>query len=134
MAGRQAPQDVHLAALMRPHGDAIRDGVAQQLVQRASFYGQTAVLGITFQQPLAFKETSAALSDGVCQLSQLSTRRRLHPAKSRARPIRAIGVDTIEKEQLTWGISSWDSRNCQTVAASHADPGLPFLARSIAFL
>jgi hypothetical protein len=38
------------------------------------------------------------LSDGVCQLAQPSTRRRLHPAKRRAWCIRAIDVDTIQNE------------------------------------
>ncbi len=41
-----------------------------------------------------------ALSDGVRQAGQLSTRRRLHPAKSGARSSCAINVDTIKKEHV----------------------------------
>jgi hypothetical protein len=42
--------------------------VAQELIQRPRFHGitgQIAVLGITFQQSLAFEKTSDSMSDGV---------------------------------------------------------------------
>jgi hypothetical protein len=85
---------------MWPHRDAVRDRVAKELIQRPCCHGlpgQIAVLGITFQQPLMFQETPDALSGGVRQLGKLSTRRRLHPAKPRARPIGGIDIDTIQK-------------------------------------
>jgi hypothetical protein len=75
--------------------------VAQEFVERAAFHGivsQIAVLGIAFQQPLALRETTDTLGDGVCQMRQLGTARRLHPTKSRARSVRAIDVDAIEKK------------------------------------
>ena len=59
-----------------------------------------AVVGIAFEQPLAFQATPDALSDGVRQLGQLSTRRRLHPAKPHARPRGTIDVDTVEKAHV----------------------------------
>ena len=40
------------------------------------------------------------LSDGVRQVGQLGTRRRLHPAKPHVRSIRAIDVDPIEKKHV----------------------------------
>ena len=99
----QGLQGEHLAPRVRAYRDAVRDRVAQELIQRPRFHGiagQIAVLGITFQQSLAFQEAPNAVSDGVCQLGQLSARRRLHPAKPRARSIRAIDVDTIEKKDM----------------------------------
>jgi len=103
IATRQRLQREHLAARVLPHRDAVGDRMAQELIQRSAFHGiarQIAVLGIAFQQALALQATSDAMRDGVCQLSQLGTRRRLHPAKLDARPIRAIDVDTVQKEHM----------------------------------
>jgi len=54
------------------------------------------------------QDAQKRLSNGVRQVRQLSTRRRLHPAKSRARSIRAIDVDTIETccRRSSWGCGS----------------------------
>ena len=103
IALRQGLPREHLAPRVRAQRDAIRDPVAQELNQRTAFHriaGQIAVLGIAFHQPPALQETSDAPSYGVPQVGQLSTARRLHPTKSRARPIRAIDVDTIEKKYM----------------------------------
>ena len=65
IAVRQGLQGEHLAALMRPHRDSIRDGMPQELIQRSAFHGilgQIAVFGIALQQPLAFQKTSDALT------------------------------------------------------------------------
>jgi hypothetical protein len=59
-----------------------------------------AILGIAFQQSLAFQEAPNAVSDGVRQMAQLSTRRRLHPTKADARSGCVINVDTIQKEHV----------------------------------
>ena len=59
-----------------------------------------AVVGIAFQQSLPFQATSNAVRDGVRQVGQLRTCRCLHPAKSHARSIRAIEVDTVQKEHV----------------------------------
>ena len=47
----------------------VHHGVAQALIRRSAFHGiadQIAVLGIAFQQPLAFQETSDAARAMVC--------------------------------------------------------------------
>jgi hypothetical protein len=68
IATRQSLQGEHLAARVRTHRYAIRDGAAQQLIQRSCLRGirsQIAIFGIAFQQTLALKETSDAPSNGV---------------------------------------------------------------------
>ena len=67
-------------------------------------------------------------SNSVRQLGQLSTRRRLHPAKSGARSIRAIDVDTIQKNGV------WNAVHPHPLALSlkgegkfFATPHLPFV-------
>ena len=49
---------------------------------------------------LALQEAPDAPGDGVCQMVQLSSRRRLHPTKSQARSSSAIDVETIEKKYM----------------------------------
>jgi len=52
IAVRQSLQGEHLAARVRPHRDAVRDRMAQELIYRYAFHGitrQIAVLGIAFQ-------------------------------------------------------------------------------------
>ena len=103
LAVGQGLQREHLAPRVRAHRDAVRDRMAQELIQRSALYGiarQITVLGVTFQQALALQETSDSVRDGVCQVRQLSTRGRLHPAKSEARSIRAIDVDTVQKKHM----------------------------------
>ena len=51
-ATRQRLQREHLATRVRAYSDAVRDRVAQELIQRPRFHGiagQIAVLGIAFQ-------------------------------------------------------------------------------------
>ena len=99
----------HLAPLMWPHGDAIRDQVTQELVQRPRFQHiprQIAVLGVAFQQPLVFQEAPDAVSDGVGQLRDFSTRRRLGSLEPSAQSIGDVDVDPIQKEH---GVLFWNS-------------------------
>ena len=71
--------------------------MAQELIQRPrlrGIIGQTAVLGIAFQQPLALQKSPDTVSDGVRQLGEFGARRRLGPLEPDARSIGAIDVDT----------------------------------------
>jgi hypothetical protein len=65
---------------------------------------------IAFQQALALQEMPDSVSNGVRQVRQLSTLRRLYPANSDARSILAIDVNTIEKKYMGRSCSSMRPR------------------------
>jgi hypothetical protein len=84
IASRQALQCEHLAPGARPHRDAVGDRVRQQPLHRLVVEGELGkarVLGIAFEQALAFQKTTHALGDAACQGGELGARGRLHPAE-----------------------------------------------------
>jgi hypothetical protein len=56
-------------------------------------------LVITHQQSLAFKEAAYSMSDGVCQVCELSAGRCGYPAKPRTRT-GVIHIDAIEEQHM----------------------------------
>ena len=118
-AVRQGLQGKHLAALLWPHCDAIRNGpllrvpapaalvspftsTSEQLIHRRFRVGihamisEVAVFGITHQPALALQIPGDALSDGMSELSEILAGWRLDPAKPRTGSMRAIDVDSIQ--------------------------------------
>jgi len=84
-----------------PHGNPIRDGVAQELIHRVRFHalpGQIAVLCIALQQSLSFQVTPDTPRDAIGQLGDLNAGRRLHPTE----PDRSVGtldIHAVEEQK-----------------------------------
>ena len=86
--------------LLRTHGNTVGNGMPAQLIHRVficAFQRQIAVLGILFQQALAFQIPGQTVRDGVDELCKLVVRRCLNPAKSGCGTF-VFHIDTIEKQ------------------------------------
>lgn len=78
----QRLKGLRLASCLRSHGDAVGDGMPQQLGHRAFIYripGEATVLGVPFQQALPFHEAPHPMNEAVGQLRGLTRGRRLEP-------------------------------------------------------
>jgi len=86
----------HLAPLLWSHGDAVGDGMAQQMMQRVfigavyGVRGEIAVAGVAHQQSLAFQAMGNAFGDGVSSslVGALTQRNRARDlTKNKLRPV-----------------------------------------------
>lgn len=80
----QGLQGEHLAPCLWPDGDAVGDGVSQQLIHRIFAHdirGQVAILGIPFHQTLPFQKAADSVGNGVCQLCEFLAGRRFNPTE-----------------------------------------------------
>jgi len=102
IAGGQGLQGEHLAACLLSHGDAVGDGVAQQLIQWDLVHriqSQVAVLDVSLQQSLPFQKAADAQREEVGQPGELGARRRFDSAKP-ARAVGALDILPVEEQHV----------------------------------